>query len=141
VFILGLDNGFYVKSNKRKLTRADLPNGIVYPFESDYNDNIEIIYHRKDWGWRNEIMRTFGWGDKSETQYKFELEKPSDVLLLIELTAQWLDEERWENEGSSIWGYQETARKHLITDISNLAIIYGWMLNNPDVYLEFYDSY
>ena len=139
--VLGLDNGFYVKSNKRKLTRADLPNGIVYPFESDYNDNIEIIYHRKDWGWRNEIMRTFGWWDKSENQYKFELEKPSDVLLLIELTAQWLDEERWENEGNSIWDYQESARKHLITDISNLAIIYGWMLNNPDVYLEFYDSY
>ena len=108
----------------------------------DYADNIEIIYHRKDWGWRNEIMHTFGWWDnKSDTQYKFELEKPSDVLLLIELTAQWLDEERWENEGSSIWGYQESARKHLITDISNLGIIYGWMLNNPDAYLEFYDSY
>lgn len=86
-------------------------------------------------------MHTFGWWNDSETQYKFELEKPSDVLLLIELTAQWLDEDRWENEGNSIWGYQESARKHLITDISNLAIIYGWMLNNPDVYLEFYDSY
>ena len=141
MFILGLDNGWYVESNKRKLTREDLPAGIIYPFEKDYNDNIEIIYHRKDWGWRNDIMRTFGWWNSSVDQYKFELERPADVLTLIELTAGWLDKERWENEGSSIWDYEESARKHLITDISNLAVIYGWMLNNPDVYLEFYDSY
>lgn len=138
---MGLDNGFYVKSNKRELTREDLPSGIIYPFDKDYGEGIEIIYHRKDWGWRNDIMRTFGWWNDSFTQCKFELESPGSVLTLIELTIEWLDKERWENEGNSIWDYEETARKHLITDISNLAIIYGWMLNNPDVYLEFYDSY
>lgn len=137
---MGLDNGFYVKSNKRKLTREDLPTGIIYPFDKDYTEDIEIIYHRKDWGWRNDIMRTFGW-NTSVDRYKFELESPADVLTLIELTAGWLDKERWEDEGSSIWDYEDSAREHLIQDISNLAIIYGWMLQNPDVYLEFYDSY
>ena len=115
--------------------------GIVYPFDKDYGEGIEIIYHRKDWGWRNDIMNTFGWRTASIDQYKFELERLSDVLTLIELTAKWLDKGRWEDEGSSIWEYEESARRHLIQDICNLAIIYGWMLNNPDVYLEFYDSY
>ena len=137
---MGLDNGFYIKSNKRKLTRQDLPAGIIYPFDKDYGEWPEIIYHRKDWGWRNDIMRTFGWWNDCLDHYKFELESPGNVLTLIELTAGWLDKERWEDEGQSIWEY-DVARKHLIEDISNLAIIYGWMLNNPDVYLEFYDSF
>ena len=141
MFIVGLDNGFYIKSNKRKITREMLPAGIIYPFDKDYEDNVEIIYHRKDWGWRNDIMQTFGWWNTSVDQYKFELENPGNVLTLIELTAGWLDKGRWENEGSSIWDYEESARKHLITDISNLAIIYSFMIENPDVYLEFYDSY
>ena len=139
MFIIGLDNGFYVKSNKRQITREMLPAGIIYPFENDYGNNVEIIYHRKDWGWRNSIMATFGWMTTSENQWKFEL-TPSKVLRMIELTASWLDRERWENEGNSIWEYDEI-RKVLIRDISNLAIIYGFMLENPDVYLEFYDSY
>ena len=106
---MGLDNGFCVKSNKRKLTREDLTMGIVYPFEKDYGEGIEIIYHRKDWGWRNDIMNTFGWRTASIDQYKFELERLSDVLTLIELTAKWLDKGRWEDEGSSIWEYEESA--------------------------------
>ena len=117
-----------------------LPAGISYPFEKDYEDVVEVIYHRKDWGWRNDIMRTFGWWNSSIDQYKFKLETPEQVLNLIELTAGWLDCERWEDEGSSIWEYS-IARKHLIEDIMNLTLIYGFMLANPDVYLEFYDSY
>ena len=136
---MGLDNGFYVKSNKRQITREMLPAGIIYPFENDYDNNVEIIYHRKDWGWRDSIMVAFGWMTAPENQWKFEL-TPSKVLRMIELTASWLDRERWENEGNSIWEYDEI-RKVLIRDISNLAIIYGFMLENPDVYLEFYDSY
>ena len=46
---MGLDNGFYVRSNRRVITREDLPNEIRYPFEKDYG-GVEVIYHRKDWG-------------------------------------------------------------------------------------------
>jgi hypothetical protein len=137
---MGLDNGFIVKSNKRKITRDILPSGILYPFDTDYSDNPEIIYHRKDWGWRTDIMNTFGWRCKEPEEWRFPMEKPSQVLRMIELTTSWLDKERWDNEGESIWEYDEI-KKILIRDISNLALIYGFMLNNPDVYLEFYDSY
>lgn len=137
---MGLDNGWIVKSNKRKITRDMLPAGINYPFEEDYNGEVEIIYHRKDWGWRTTIMNTFGWRNNLEDQWKFEIDTPEQILVLIEMTAKWLNKETWEDEGNSIWTYEE-ARPHLITDIMNLAIIYGWMLQNPDIYLEFYDSF
>ena len=129
-----------VKSNKRKLTREDLPSGIVYPFDKDYEDGIEIIYHRKDWGWRNSIMNYFGWRTLEPDQYRFEIDEPSSILSLIEMTAHWLDKETWENDGDSIWSYDEI-RPVLIKDIANFALIYGFMLENRDVYLEFYDSY
>lgn len=138
---MGLDNGFDVKSNKRQLSRADLPIGINYPFDHDYDGAPEIIYHRKDWGWRTDIMNSFGWRDSLDSEdWLFSIETPNDVLKLIEITASWLDKERWENEGDSIWDYEEI-RPILVRDIANLAIIYGFMLQNPDVYLEFYDSY
>ncbi len=141
---MGLDNGLIVKSNKRKITRAMLPEGIQYPFSGDYNSSAEpeIIYHRKDWGWRTEIMNSFGWRCKEPEEWKFNIETPNDVLALIALTAKWLDKDRWLDEGDSIWDYEEDGvAQHLIIDICNLALIYGFMLNNPDVYLEFYDSY
>ena len=144
---MGLDNGFYVKSDKRKITRNMLPEGIQYPFEREfeekYNYPVELIYHRKDWGWRTDIMNNFGWRDSNlfDDNSHYLIETPAQVLELIELTARWLDEERWLEEGNSIWDYCETARRHLINDIMNLTLIYGFMQSNPDVYLEFYDSY
>lgn len=136
---MGLDNGIVVKSNKRQLTRNDLPTGIVYPFNEDYQNDIEIVYWRKCWGIRNEIMNTFGWRF-IEDQYQFEIDTPEQVFKLIEIIASWLDEKRWDEEGDSIWEY-DTMRSTLITNIVNLSMIYIYMFSNPDVYLEFYDSY
>ena len=50
------------------------------------------------------------------------------------------DEEKWEDEGNSIWSYTEI-RPVLIQNIINLALIHAFMCENPDVFLEFYDSY
>ena len=50
---MGLDSGLLVKSDKRVLTRDMLPAGIMYPFENDYNNDIEIAYFRKCWNIRN----------------------------------------------------------------------------------------
>ena len=136
---MGLDNGIIVKSNKRQLTRNDLPTGIVYPFNEDYQNGIEIVYWRKCWGIRNEIMNTFGWRSIDD-QYQFEIDTPEQVFKLIEIIASWLDEKRWDEEGNSIWEY-DTMRSTLIANIVNLSMIYIYMFSNPDVYLEFYDSY
>ena len=136
---MGLDNGIYVKSNRRNLTREDMPQGIVFPFDEDYN-GIEILYWRKNWGLRNAVMSHFGWRSSSVDQYYFNIETPSQVLEFIEIIASFLDEERWEDEGNSIWSYEEE-RPNLIQNIINLALIHAFMCENPDVYLVFYDSY
>ena len=140
MFIIGLDNGIYVKSNKRIITREQLPNGIIYPFNKDYEGSVEIAYWRKCWGLRNDIMNTFGWRTKSPDEWKFEISTPAQVIDLIALIAKWLDKERWEDEGDSIWEYDDI-KNMLVQNIINLSIIQSYMTINPDVYLEFYDSY
>ena len=138
---MGLDNGWLVKSTKRKLTRADLPEGIRYPFSSDYGEAPEICYGRKWWGLRSELLATIDWiYDEEFPDYYYGIEKPSEIFHVIEVVASWLDKERWENEGNSIWDYEE-ARSNLIDWIINLSIISSYMEENPDIYLVFYDSY
>ena len=137
---MGLDNGFYVKSNKRTISREMLPNIIDYPFDTDYDNNVEIIYWRKNWGLRNRLMATFDWYKLPVEQNKFEIDNPMQVLTVIEIIASFLNEETWENEGNSIWSYEEI-RPVLIQNIVNLAAIHTFMCENPDIYLEFYDSY
>ena len=140
MFIIGLDNGIYVKSNKRIITREQLPNGIIYPFNEDYEGSVEIAYWRKCWGLRNDIMNTFGWRARPSDEWEFEISTPAQVIDLITLIAKWLDKERWEDEGDSIWEYDDI-KNMLIQNIINLSIIQSYMTINPDVYLEFYDSY
>ena len=135
---MGLDNGFEVMSKKRVITREDLPSIIEYPFEKDYNGPVEIIYWRKCWGLRNEVMSLLD-SRFSDNSY-FEIDTPKQVEQIIEIIASFLDEDRWEYEGNSIWSYQEI--KHiLIQNIINLAAMMQFMQDNPDVYLRFYDSY
>lgn len=135
---MGLDNGFYVKSNKRKITREMLPSVIKYPFNTDYNGNVEIVYWRKNWGLRYGVLDILD--KRFEDEYRYEIDKPGTVEEIIELIAIFLDPEKWENDGQSIWSADE-ARPGLLRDIVNLAAIQVFMEENPDVYLEFYDSY
>lgn len=135
--ILGLDNGIYVKSNKRKITRETLPNVIKYPFDEDYDGEVEIAYWRKCWGIRNEIINTFNDG---KDDCKFTIDTPEQVSDLIKLVASWLDEKKWNEEADSIWEYDEI-KDTLVTNVVNLSIVYLYMVSKPDVYLEFYDSY
>ena len=137
---MGLDNGFYVKSNKRKITREMLPSIIKYPFEKDYNDEVEIVYWRKNWGLRNCIMAEFGWYELPEDQYKFEIDSPNQVLAIIEIISLFLNREKWESDAQSIWTYDEI-RPVLLQNIINFVAIKIFMDENPDIYLEFYDSY
>jgi hypothetical protein len=141
---MGLDNGFYVKSNRSFLTRDDLPNGIRFPFEKDYGDGIEVVYWRKNWGLRAAVTSILVPEEVNyeagEIPYNYYAYKPSQVIEVIEVIASFLDEDRWEEEGHSIWTYEEV-RPRLIQDIINLALISVFMEENPDVYLEFYDRY
>ena len=136
---IGLDNGIYIKSHKRELTREDLPTIIKYPFEQDYGNGIEVCYSRKWWGVRTQLISEIKW-DAIDDDYYFFIERPEEVIHMIEIIISWFDEDRWESEGDSIWTYDE-AKYNLRNWIINLSIIYGYMLENPDIYLVYYDSY
>ena len=70
----------------------------------------------------------------------FDIDTPKQVEQIIEIIASFLDEDRWEYEGNSIWSYEEM-KPVLIQNIVNLAAMMQYMEQNPDVYLIFYDSY
>lgn len=135
---MGLDSGILICSNRRAITREMLPEELIYAFDRDYDEGFpEINYHRKDWGLRNAIIDYFG-GENHIGGY--EIETSSQVFDIIRITVSFMDKEKWENEGESIWDYDEVLPR-LQQDIINLAIMAAFMKNNPDVYLVFYDSY
>lgn len=132
---MGLDNGIEVRSRIRKLTRVDLPSEINYPF--NFNDT-EILYWRKNWGLRDIVVETFPLD--SDSSWKHIIDTPNQVFELIKIIINFMNKEKWEEDGDSIWEYDEIL-PILQRDVMNLAIIAAFMQNNPDVFLEFYDSY
>ena len=134
---MGLDNGFKVKSNKRQITREMLPEGIVYPFDFE---PTEVVYWRKNWGLRNAVMNHFGWRRANIDQWQFNIESAKGVMELILIIASFLDPVKWDDEGDSIWDFDEI-KNVLVQNIVNLALVKSFMEANPDAYLEFYDSY
>jgi len=133
---LGLDNGIIVRSNRRAITRDMLPEELEYPFNRDYDpEEVEILYWRKNWGLRNVVVNTF-----PDDDYDYLIETPQQVFELIKIIISFMNKEKWEEDGDSIWDYDEIL-PILQQNIINLAIIAAFMKNNPDVYLVFYDSY
>ena len=51
-----------------------------------------------------------------------------------------MDESTWNTYGESIWEYDEI-KPTLKQNIINLILMIPFIQKNPDVYLEFYDSY
>lgn len=136
---MGLDNGFLVKSNRRKIERKDLPKEIVYPFEIEYDGEApQIVYWRKCWGLRDMTLNIATPKDKEK--YCYIIDTPTQVIELIKGLVRFMDEDSWEEHGDSIWSYEEF-KPHLEKNLINFALILGYMNENPDVYLEFYDSY
>lgn len=133
---MGLDNGIYVKSNRREITRDILPESLVYPF--DGND-VEIAYWRKCWGLRNNILNVLG-TRFAEDNYESEIDTIEKVQDVMDVIYYFMDKEHWESEGDSIWKYENSIRG-LRDDYMNLVIMIEFMKDNPDVYLVFYDSY
>ena len=138
---IGLDNGVVVHSNIRDLTREMLPE-LDYPHSTDYYDiGIEIVYWRKNWGLRNEVVNYLSNCSKAnEYRGEFIIDTPAQVFDIMKIIISFMNKEKWEKEGDSIWDYEEIIDT-LQRDVGNLAIIASFMKNNPDVYLIFYDSY
>lgn len=144
---MGLDNGFLVVSDKRLFRREDLPQGIDYPFSSDYCQAPEIVYWRKNWGLRNAVIEYLddAESDKGESNADAEdgyyyVDTPEQILGIVGIIFRFLDEDNWDEYGDSIWEYEEV-RPSLQRDIINLILMIPFLREHPDAYLKFYDSY
>lgn len=140
---MGLDNGVIVRSSKRPVTRDILPSELVYPFDREYiAGEVEIVYWRKNWNLRNTILNSNTIFPTKEDAYEFSIDTPAQVFELIKIIVSFMNKETWEDNeyGSTIWDYDEIL-PILQQNVMNLAIIASFMINNPDIYLIFYDSY
>ena len=86
---MGLDNGIWVKSNHRKITREMLPTELEYPF--NFNDT-EILYWRKNWGLRNDVVHTFE--SSVDSEFIYLIETPQQVFELV----QWRQPHQHRND-------------------------------------------
>ena len=140
---MGLDNGVVIRSSKRPVTRDILPSELVYPFDREYiAGEVEIVYWRKNWNLRNAVLDSNAVFPTEASAYEFSIDTPAQVFELIKIIVSFMNKETWEDNeyGSTIWDYDEIL-PILQQNVMNLAIIASFMINNPDIYLIFYDSY
>lgn len=135
---MGLDNGFVVKSGRREIYREDLPKDIIFPFPQDYGFAPEIVYWRKNWGLRDAVLDYIE--DKESEDGTYQIDTIDQILGIVHIIFEFMDESTWNAYGESIWEYDEI-KPTLKQNIINLILMIPFMQKNPDVYLEFYDSY
>ena len=135
---MGLDNGICIKKNA--LTQLiNLNNTFID--SNDNNNEIEIVYWRKCWGLRNDIMEYLTKKHNvNEDNYSFNLEA-GDVKQIIEILISWYDKKKWNSESQSIWTWEEI-KGNLLNSIGNLSYLLGKMEDYPNGFIVyFYDSY
>ena len=119
----------------RNVTIDDIAN-IVYFLQKDHCQNLDLS------DCISSVKRVLNKREDkcSMDNYTYDIDTTSQIIDIMRGIIEFMNEETWEEEGHSIWTYQEI-REHLAYDLVNLSLMIGYMKNNPDVYLEFYDSY
>lgn len=129
-FTMGLDNGVILKTNLEA----------NYPYK-EWNWGVDkqeydICYWRKFWGFRNVVVDEFC--QKSTcADIQLDAEKVGKLRCILE---EFLDREFYEDNGNSIWDYEEYLI-HNIQCCENLAWLQNFLEEHPNEECYFYDSY
>lgn len=126
---MGLDNGVIVKA------KIEIPHNNAWWCISN-EDKTEVAYWRKFWGFRNEIVETFG----QESECADIPINDENIDKLITILEKYLDRDYFDDNANSIWEYHE----YLIYNIrmlENLKVLSKYLKENPDTKCYFYDSY
>lgn len=131
---MGLDNGIEIKRNEKSMNIYNKLKKFELSYDEENKLDFEVAYYRKCWNIRNIIASCIGGlNDNLETP----IERVHIPKIISALKS--LNKENWEDEGDSIWTYEEQEpfiRQH----IKNLKYLYKLMAKyDLDVY--FYDSY
>lgn len=136
---MGLDNGIVIRRIKKE-NLLKFPNFIkCTAYNEDTNDNsycVEIAYWRKCWGIRQVIIDTFHL-DADNANYVFDKE---DISILIKELIPFLSKEYWEENSDSIWEFEDYV-ENMLQILLNLKWLETYWQENPDIKVEFYDSY
>lgn len=134
---MGLDNGIILRS-KRELRIPDFIDSSRYvETDDDGNQYFEyyVLYWRKWWGFRNDVMNEFGFADGD---YSFPL-TVEQLEKIQKIYNYYNSEETWQ-EAESIWNWEEV--KNLFPEQNK---IFEWLKSykklHPSVEVLFYDSY
>lgn len=136
---MGLDNGIIIRNKQTKEEVTCEEANISFQFFMGDNSST-ILYMRKYWGVRNEIVDALDMQDDYE-----KILTSADIQTIIGILWNFTDKEYFEeNAGSSIWDWQE-ALSTLMRGICNLKIILNDIeVGNLDLdkyEIVFYDSY
>ena len=129
---MGLDNGFICKNIKREDTPAWVKP--TWGWEEGFS-GVELVYFRKHWGIRGEILNKLHGNDCATISIE-----PEDILPIVKILMKYLDKEYYEDNARSIWEYDE-AYDNIQESIINLIWLKMHMESHPEVECYFYDSY
>lgn len=136
---MGLDNGIIIRDKQTKEEVTCEEANISSQFFIGDNSST-ILYMRKYWGVRNEIVSALDMQDDYE-----KILTSADIQTIIGILWNFTDKGYFEeNAESSIWDWQETL-PNLMRGICNLKIILNDIeVENLDLdkyEIVFYDSY
>lgn len=131
---MGLDNGVICKNIKHN----DIPTWVKLPWDLKHED-IELVYFRKCWGIRGEILGKLHCMEENDSRTPVESE---DILSIVKILMKYLDEKYYEENADSIWEFCE-ARGNIQQSIINLLWLKMYMEEHKSDNVEcyFYDSY
>lgn len=130
---MGLDNSFRITNIKRE----EIPLWVKLPWGWDDKDETQdVVYFRKCWGIRNEILRLL---HSSNQEYEIPVEE-DDLLPIVKILMKYLNEEYYDENADSIWEFEE-AYDNIQQSIINLIWLKTYMDKHSNVMCHFYDSY
>ena len=129
---MGLDNYIMLKKHKSKVVNKLL--SYIFTYDK-YFDEFEICYYRKCWNLRYLIM------DATTECFNEHYELPIKHKEIKEIIKSFksLNEHNWEDEGSSIWAFEEM-EEAIKRDIKILKRLY-FLMFFLDLQPYFIDSY
>ena len=132
--IVGLDNGLIIKGIKKN----DIPPWVILPWDwNDKREEQELLYFRKCWGIRGEILAKLHCIEPNDSETNVDVE---DILPLAKILMKYLDKEYYDDNANSIWEYDEYI-DNIQQSIVNLVWLKGYMEAHPKVECYFYDSW
>lgn len=125
---MGLDNLITAKGIK------EVP-WFVKTFNNS-DDSIDVCYWRKCWNIRNAIVNKL---HIPQDGYCYDLDS-EDLIAIAKILIKFSSREYWEQEDDSIWSYEEM-KDNINQHIINVIWLATYKENNPEVIIQFIDSY